>query len=482
MNSAKINSLFKSELHAVNIGLESFAQNLLKEDTKVMQVEWRPPASGDLKTIAALDAIAEGIYGKDGKVLNIDAANAEAAKRILQAKPTIVGIGKALDVVPGMAKDLILHAGPPVKWENMCGPMRGAVIGGIMYEGLASNAKDAEALAASGKIRFEPCHHHNAVGPMAGVMTSSMPVWIIENLTFGNKAYCTLNEGLGKVLRYGAYSDEVLERLKWMSDELAPILTAALKLRGNIDMKSLIAQVLQMGDEGHNRNRAGTSLLIRDLAPFLVMLDYPKEKIAKVLSFLNTNDHFFLNLTMPSAKCTVDAAAGIEGSTIITTMARNGTEFGIKLSGLPGQWFTGPAGVIDGLYLPGFGPEHASRDIGDSVITETSGIGGFAMAAAPAIVKFVGGSPKDAMNVTLRMYEICETENDVYQIPVLDFRGTPTAIDVRKVVETGILPAINTGIAHKDPGIGMVGAGLVKPPENAFRDAIVAFAEKYTKK
>ncbi|HPE37323.1 MAG TPA: DUF1116 domain-containing protein, partial [Spirochaetales bacterium] len=295
------------------------------------------------------------------------------------------------------------------------------------------------------------------------------------------KAYCTLNEGLGKVLRYGAYGPEVIERLRWMRDELAPVLSEALAARGHLDMKTIIAQVLQMGDEGHNRNRAGTSIVIRELAPFIVALDRPRDQLAKVLSFLNANDHFFLNLTMPSAKCTVDAAAGIEGSSIITTMARNGTEFGIRLSGLPGRWFTGPAGVVDGLYLPGYGPEHAARDIGDSVITETSGIGGFAMAAAPAIVKFVGGSPADAVNVTLRMYEITAAENDAYQIPALDFRGTPTGIDVRKVVDTGILPAINTGIAHKDPGIGMVGAGLVKPPENAFRDALIAFADRYAK-
>ena len=473
MSAKPVNELFAGELRAVNIGLESFADNLAREGAPVVHVNWRPPAGGDLKTIAALDALAKGAK------VDIEAANTEAVRRILAAKPTVVGIGIAKDVVPGMAKDLILHAGPPVTWEKMCGPLRGAVMGGLMYEGLAKTPEEAEALAASGKIRFDPCHHHDAVGPMAGVMTASMPVWIVENQAFGNRAYCTLNEGLGKVLRYGAYSDEVLDRLRWMGEELAPILAQAIKLRGPIDMKSVIAQILQMGDEGHNRNRAGTSIIIRELAPHLVMLDYPREKIAKVLAFLNANDHFFLNLTMPSAKCTVDAAAGIEGSSIITTMARNGTEFGIKLSGLPGRWFTGPAGVVDGLYLPGYKAEDAARDIGDSVITETSGIGGFAMAAAPAIVKFVGGSPKDAVDVTLRMYEICQTENDAYQIPVLDFRGTPTGIDVRKVVETGILPAINTGIAHKNPGIGMVGAGLVKPPENAFRDALVAFAERY---
>lgn len=476
MNAKPVNELFGSELRAVNLGLESFAQNLVKEGGKAVHVDWKPPAGGDRKAIAALDALELGASA------DIESANAEAVRRILAAKPTVVGIGTALDTVPGMARDLVLHAGPPVAWKDMCGPMRGAVMGGLMYEGLAKDAAEAEALAASGKIRFDSCHHHDAVGPMAGIMTASMPVWIVENKAFGNRAYCTLNEGLGKVLRYGANSEEVLDRLRWMRDELAPILSAALALRGPIDMKSVIAQVLQMGDEGHNRNRAGTSIVIRELAPHLVMLDWPRDKIARVLAFLNANDHFFLNLTMPSAKCTVDAAAGIEGSTIITTMARNGTEFGIKLSGLPGRWFTGPAGVVDGLYLPGFGPEDAARDIGDSVITETSGIGGFAMAAAPAIVKFVGGSPKDAIDVTMRMYEITAAENDAYQIPVLDFRGTPTGIDVRKVVETGILPAINTGIAHKNPGVGMVGAGLVKPPENAFRDALVAFAEKYAKK
>lgn len=476
MNAKPVLALFNSELRAINLGLDSFAANLDREGAKAVQVDWRPPAGGDVKAIAALDAIAAGA------TVDIEKANAEAVRRILAAEPTVIGIGVAKDVVPGMEPNLILHAGPPVTWEKMCGPMRGAVIGGLLFEGLAKTPEEAAALAASGKIRFDPCHHHNAVGPMAGVMTASMPVWILENKAFGNKAYCTLNEGLGKVLRYGAYSAEVIDRLAWMRDELAPILSGALALHGPIDMKSVIAQILQMGDEGHNRNRAGTSIIIRELAPHIVMLDYPREKLSKALAFLNANDHFFLNLTMPSAKCSVDAAAGIEGSTIITTMARNGTEFGIRLSGLPGRWFTGPSGIVDGLYLPGFGPEHAARDIGDSVITETSGIGGFAMAAAPAIVKFVGGSPRDAIDVTMRMYEITNAESEAYRIPALDFRGTPTGIDVRKVVETGILPAINTGIAHKDPGVGMVGAGLVKPPENAFRDALIAFAEKYAKK
>ncbi len=411
--------------------------------------------------------------------VNIEEANQQAVSKILQAKPVIAGISTAGEAIPGMRRNLILHSGPPVTWTDMCGPMRGAVIGGLLYEGLAKDQAGAETLAASGEIDFQPCHHHDAVGPMAGVVTWQMPVWIVENKTYGNRAYCTLNEGLGKVLRYGAFSQEVIERLQWMADELAPILSKALAQYGELDMKSLISQALQMGDEGHNRNRAGTSLFIREIVPHLVTLDEPRSKLRKVLEFLNSNDHFFLNLTMPTCKATLDPAANIQGSSIIVAMARNGTEFGIRVSGLGDRWFTGPAGVIDGLYLPGFTAQDASKDIGDSVITETAGIGGMTMAGAPAIVKFVGGSAGDAVRFTQQMYEITATENDTYQIPNLDFRGTPTGIDLIKVVETNILPVINTGIAHKDPGVGMVGAGLVKPPQNCFQDALEAFANKY---
>ncbi len=474
MNAPKpVLDLFSSELRAVNLGLESFADTLRGLSVPVVQVDWRPPAGGDEAMIAALDAVART------KKVDVEAANRTAVERILKGKPVLVGAAVARDVVPGMRPNLILHSGPPVTWDRMCGPMRGAVIGGLLYEGLAKDRDEAEALAASGKIDFEPCHHHDAVGPMAGVMTSRMPVWILENETYGNRAFATLNEGLGKVLRYGAFSAEVIDRLRWMETDLAPILGAALDRHGPIDMRSVIAQVLQMGDEGHNRNRAGTSLIIRELAPHLVMLDVEPERIARVLSFMNGNDHFFLNLSMPASKCVVDAARNIEGSTVITAMARNGTDFGVRISGLGDRWFTGPAGIVDGLYLPGFSAADAAPDIGDSVITETAGIGGFAMAAAPAIVKFVGGAPADAIAFTEKMYEITLAESEFYKIPVLDFRGTPTAIDLRLVVEKGILPVINTGIAHKEPGVGMVGAGLVKPPENCFKDAMSAFAERY---
>ena len=475
MDVANINKLFEENLTVVNLGLESFAENLNNEGVKTVQVQWKPPAGGNMEIAELLDKM-DSIKAK----VDVDAANRKAAEIINNGKPTVVDISTAGKAIPGMRKNLFLHAGPPVEWERMSGPTRGAVIGGLVYEGLAGTYEEAEKMAASGEIDFEPCHHHATVGPMAGIVTYSMPVWVLENKAYGNKAYATLNEGLGKVLRYGAYGDDVIAKLKWMESDLAPILKAALKLHGELDMKNIIAQILQMGDEGHNRNRAGTSIVIRELAPYLVQLDVEKEKLVKVFEFLNANDHFFLNLSMPSAKCIIDAAAGIEGSTIVTTMARNGTDFGIRMSCTGDQWFTAPAPMVDGLYLPGYSADDAAPDIGDSTITETVGIGGFAMAAAPAIVKFVGGTPKDALNVTTRMYEITETENKIFQIPALDFRGTPTGIDVLKIIETGILPAVNTGIAHKKPGIGMVGAGLVKPPEKCFNDAFKAFVEKYS--
>lgn len=474
-DTGRVLALFQGELAVVNLGLPGFGETLERLGVPVVIADWKPPAGGDPEMIRLIDRLRDGETG--GWDPRIATANGKAVSRLLAAKPVVKGIGIAAEVVPGMEEKTVLHAGPPVEWSRMCGPMRGAVIGGLIYEGLAKDPEEAERLAASGEIRFEPCHHHAAVGPMAGVMTASMPVWIVENETFGNRAYCTLNEGLGKVLRYGAYSEEVIDRLNWMRDSLAPLLQGAIEAHGPLDLRTLISQALQMGDEGHNRNRAGTSLFIRELAPFLVRLSAPREEIAKVLEFLHGNDHFFLNLTMPAGKASLDAAAEIPDSSLVTVMARNGTEFGIRVSGTGERWFTAPAPMVDGLYLPGFTAADAAPDIGDSAITETTGYGGFAMAAAPAIVQFVGGTPQRAIEFTKRMYEITLAENDAYRIPALGFRGTPTGIDVLKVVETGIVPAINTGIAHKEPGVGMVGAGLVTPPIACFRAAARALAE-----
>ncbi len=411
--------------------------------------------------------------------MDIEKANAKATERMMEARPVLVGLGKAIEVIPGMRENLLLHAGPPITWERASGPMRGAIPGALILEGKASSEAEAQVLVESGEIELDPCHHHQAVGPMAGVISQSMSVYILENQTHGNRSFSNLNEGYGKVLRYGAYSSEVLDRLRWMEDVMAPVLAKAIELGGGMDMRTLLAEALHMGDEGHNRNKAGSLLFTKNLAPHIVRAADDAGVASKIIQALGDNALRGLNPVMAACKAMVDAAHDIEGSTIVSVMARNGTDFGIRVSGLGDQWFTAPVAVPQGLYFPGFKAEDASGDIGDSTITETAGIGGFAMASAPAIVTFVSGTPKDAINATLEMYEICFAEHKYFTIPPLDFRGTPTGIDIRKVVEKGITPRVNTGIAHRDAGVGQGGAGLVRPPMAMFEQALIAYAQKY---
>jgi hypothetical protein len=457
---SKVNDFLGKDLIVLNVGLTGMARSVCDQGVKVIDLDWRPPKNG----VPRLRETKTGLY--------IDDANQEVVERIQCGQAVLAGMGIARDIIPGMHKHMILHAGPPITWERMCGPQRGAVMGALIYEGLASDEAEAARLAASGGVEFAPCHHHHAVGPMAGVLSPSMPVFIIENKAFGNRAFCTQNEGLGKVLRYGGMGAEVIARLKWMETDLYPVLDRALQtLPNGIDIKSLIAQALHMGDECHNRNRAATSLFLRAIGPALARTSRDNEVLARVIEFIDRNDHFFLNLSMPTGKALLEPAEGVAGSTLVTVMARNGTDFGIRLSSMPERWFTAPAGRVQGLYFPQFSEKDANPDIGDSTITETAGYGGMAMAAAPAIVKFVGGSPQLATQTTLEMYEITFGEHEHFTIPALNFRGTPLGIDVRRVVETGILPQINTGIAHKDPGVGMVGAGILRAPEKCFKDA-----------
>lgn len=412
-------------------------------------------------------------------MIDIDKANAVATEKMISARPILTGIATARDVIPGMRDNLLLHAGPPIEWSRMSGPLRGAVIGALMLEGMAADEGQAVELVESGEVAFAPCHHHNTVGPMAGVTSASMKVYIIENQTHGNRSYSNLNEGYGKVLRYGAYSPEVIEKLKWMNDEMGSILGEALSEGGGIDIRALLAEALHMGDEGHNRNKAGSLLFLKHLAPYISKVDADSDAKSEVLKFIGDNALSVLNPVMAACKAMADAGHGVEGSTIVTAMARNGTDFGIRVSGLGSDWYTAPAEIPDGLYFPGFTSEDANADIGDSTITETAGIGAFAMAAAPAIVTFISGTPQDALNATLEMYEITAAEHSHFTIPPLDFRGTPVGIDLRKVVELGITPRVNTGIAHKEAGVGQVGAGLVRPPMAIFESALMEFAGRY---
>ncbi len=408
----------------------------------------------------------------------IEVANQEAIKRMLSGDPVLIDVIPAAEAIPELKDHMILHAGPPIGWDHMCGPMRGAVTGIAVFEGWAQDLADAENKAADGAFDFHPNHHFDAVGPMTGLTTISQPLLVVENRAFGNRAYCTINEGLGKVMRFGGNDEEVLDRLVWLSDEFGPALGRALRHGDGIPLKGLVARGLTMGDEMHQRNVACSGLTLRALAPALAATARDTEALSKTLAFIGDNDQFFLNIAMAMGKAIMDPVRGIDGSSIVTAMSRNGTDFGIRVSGTGDTWFTAPVEMPEGLYFPGFTEADANPDIGDSTIVETIGLGGFAMGAAPAVAGFVGaGAASEAANFTRTMGEITLGENPEWTIPALDYLGVPTGIDIRLVVETGLAPTINTGIAHREPGIGQVGAGVVRAPMACFEQALQAFAE-----
>ncbi len=469
-SSGTLHELLSTELTVATAGVGVFADALRAQAVPVVEVDWQPPMPG---TEVALARVLADHRRR--------AANAEALRRMTAAGADLVDVRPARDAL-GLEAGTFLHAGPPIEFSRASGPLRGALIGAMLLEGLAHTAAEAqERLERGDGITLEPCHHRDAVGPMAGVISPSMWLYELRDDVHGNTSWCSLNEGLGKVLRYGAYGADVIDRLRWMNGVLAPILQQAVRARldasGPVDVKAIIAQMLQMGDEGHNRNRAGSLMLLRELLPTMITADASASEIAEAVRFSGANEHFFLNLGMPACKLSTLAAHGIPGSTVVTTMARNGTDFGIRVSGTGDAWFTGPALTPEGLFLGSYGPDDANPDIGDSAITETAGIGGFAMAAAPAIVKFVGGDVPFALRTTQTMYAVTVGEHTAYQVPILDFRGTPTGIDVAAVVRTGILPQINTGMAGRVAGTGQVGAGLVTPPAECFTAALTALAE-----
>ena len=408
----------------------------------------------------------------------IEDANAEALKRMHSANPVLVDVIPAAEAIPNLKDRMILHAGPPVGWDNMCGPMQGAITGVAVFEGWADDLEHAAALAAEGAFDFHPNHHFDAVGPMTGMTTVSQPLMVVENQTFGNRSYCAINEGLGKVMRFGGNDAEVLDRLRWIRDEFGPAFGRALRHLGGISLKSLVARGLTMGDEMHQRNVACSGLTLRALAPAMVDTMADRASLSKALAFIGGNDQFFLNIVMALGKSMMDPVRNIDGSSIVVAMCRNGTDFGIRVSGTGDTWFTAPVEMPEGLYFPGFSEADANPDMGDSTIVETIGLGGFAMGAAPAVAGFVGaGAASEAGNFTRTMSEITAGENPEWTIPSMDYLGVPTGIDIRLVVETGVTPAINTGIAHKEPGIGQVGAGVVRAPMACFEQALIAFAE-----
>jgi hypothetical protein len=411
-------------------------------------------------------------------------ANREAIEKMIAAQPVWVDVARAGDVIPGMTRETLLHAGPPQTYENMCGPQRGAAWGALLFEGLARDQKEADRLLASGRIAIEPAHDHDSVAGAGHMISFSQPVILLENKTNGKVYYTHMKEDTFIALRYGSHNDHTVNRLRWLAEVIAPMLSKGLRKMGGVNCRDIIAKSLFMGDEGHNRNQAETCLFEQIFLPVLLESDLSKEQILEMANLLRSDENFFLYPVMASCKAMLDAGKNIEYSTLVTVMARNGTQFGIKVSGLGEVWFTASAPMVKGLYFPGFSEKDACPDLGDSCITETAGIGGFAMAASPAIVHFgtatgVGGSVRDAINYTKEMYEITDAENTAYQIAYLDFRGCPTGIDILKVLDTGIQPIINTSISPKEPGRSQAGAGLVRAPMDCFKKAFRTYAKKY---
>ena len=474
------NTLLSQPPAVLNIGIDGFNASISAHGGSVASLAWRPPGDADPQRAWQLAQLMGDA--------RIQSANAEATRRIIAARPMWEDIALRADGVwPEMETTrLLLHAGPPVAWGDMCGPMHGAMVGAVLYEGWADTPEKARRMLERGEIAFAQCHDFKAVGPMTGVISASMPLIQVRDATHGNVAYTNLNEGIGRCLRFGANGPDVLRKLKWFEAVLAPVLKAAVRHEfektGGIDLKAIQSQALLMGDEVHSRNAASTSLFFMTLAVALASPSahaLPQDHVHQTLDFVAKSSQFFLNYSMASCKAIMDAAHGIPFSSVVTATARNGTQTGLRISGLGSQWFCAASDLPQGLFFPGFKPEDACPDIGDSAITETAGFGGCSFAASPALTLLAGGTVGDAVRYSREMYEITVTRNPGLSLPALDFAGAPCGIDVRKVVDTGIRPVVTTGIAHKEAGIGQIGAGIVRVPMACYVAALGAMAQRF---
>jgi hypothetical protein len=467
-----VNELFKIKLKALNLGIENFHDSLLQQSVSVINVLWKPLAGGDLELINIIENL-----NKDERIV---LANKQAVERINNSVPVWIDVLPAKEAI-SLPNDVILHSGPPLSYSEMSVPMKGAVLAALKFEGLAESEKDVESLVRNDKIKFKPCHDYGCVGPMTGIISSSMPLLCVKNTKYGNMAYSTLNEGAGEVARFGASSTKTISHLNWIKEVLAPSLKKAVIAADGINLKLIIAQALNMGDELHMRNNASSTLFFKTVMPYVIKTNKNHQELSAISKFLSTNnDQFFLNFAMASMKASTDVANEISFSTIVIAMARNGVNFGIKISGLGNRWFVEKAPVVEGLYFPGFNSQDANPDIGDSAIMETGGLGGFAIAAGISVLKLLGNSNfSEAMLITENMYQITTDFSQNYFIPNLNFKGVPLGIDLIKVISTGITPMINTAIASKKAGGGMIGAGISRAPMKMFVDALKAFNDKY---
>lgn len=472
--SEKLIQLLSQKPKVINIGLKSFAEVVESFGCDVVQYDWMPPAGGNVELIKVLNFL------RNYEEFAIDEANRSVIAKVVASQPVIKDVVPAKSVIKELNEGkVILHAGPPIQYENMPDPVQGSCVGAALFEGWAQTEEEARKILGSGEVTFIPCHHVNAVGPMGGITSANMPVFVVENLTDGNEAYCTMNEGIGKVLRFGAYSQEVVDRLLWMKNILGPTLGKAIRTLGGLNVNPLVAKAIAMGDEFHQRNIAASLAFLKEISPVITKMEMDEKDRYDVIKFLADTDQFFLNIMMATGKAVMDGARKITDGTVVTAMCRNGVDFGIRISGMGDEWFTSPVNTPQGLYFTGYDGEDACPDMGDSAITETLGVGGMAMIAAPAVTRFVGaGGYEDALRTSTEMTEITIDRNPNFIIPNWNFQGTCLGIDARLVVEKGITPVINTGIAHKIAGYGQIGAGTVHPPIECFEKAILAYAKK----
>ncbi|GCF95266.1 acyl-CoA synthetase FdrA [Enterococcus florum] len=473
--SEQVMELLNTKPRIINVGLQSFNESIQEYGGKSEQFNWRPRAGGNKKMIKILNAL-------DDYAEKIEEENQKVTEKMKNAQPFLVDVVPAKSVIPELneAQKTLLHAGPPIRWEEMTGPMKGSCLGAALFEGWGEDETEVQKLLENGEVRFIPCHHVQAVGPMGGITSANMPVLVVENRLDGSRAYCTMNEGIGKVLRFGAYSEEVVTRLGWMRDVLGPTIAQALaKSEDGINLSVLIARSITMGDEFHQRNIAASLNFLKEISPLIIELPIDEQQKYDVVKFLADTDQFFLNIMMATGKAIVDCARKDTKGTIVTTMTRNGVNFGVRIAETGDDWYTAPVNLPKGLYFTGFTEADGNPDIGDSAITETVGVGAMAMVAAPGVTRFVGaGGFQDALDISNEMATICEGHNPTWTIPTWDFQGSCLGIDIRKVVETGVTPIINTGIAHKDAGVGQVGAGTVRAPLGCFEKALEAYAKE----
>jgi hypothetical protein len=455
------------QIAAVNVGLAAFGEAVRAQGAQAIDVDWRPPAGGDPAAVALL----VHLFGTHGE--RIDAANRTAVERFEAAQPRAVTVAPAGDVVPRLTGQTLLHSGPPIGWERVCDPQRRAIEAACVFEGWAGDRASARRLLEAGGVDLQPGNDHRHVGPMTGICSPSMPVWVVEDAAAGVQAFSTLNEGPGNTLWFGVGDDESVERLRFFRDTAAPLLARLLEREGPIDVFGLAAQGLQMGDELHMRSQATGNLLVRKLVGGFAALG--GEDVAR---FVAGNHHFFLNLTMAAARCASLAAEDVEGSSVVTLISRNGTDMAIQVAGMPGRWFTAPAAPVqDALLREGFTAADAALDIGDSAVIECIGLGGMAVAAAPAVAAFFGGDASEAARRTEEMGAICVARSQRFRVPGLDFAGTPVGIDARRVLELERTPQITTGVLHAHAGAGQIGAGVAHQPIAPFRTALEALAE-----